>query len=200
MITKMKLQKLIYNEKYSLMACSSPFICRYLQTSFFHTWYLIAYVFLEGKEKNKKISIVHFLDCCERSKTRDIFISLWRSASVGIYERHCREKFVSSLPTPSLSLVASSRAYITYTPLGSFTETSNPRTYWSTRPVTWNSWVSLPPSLPPFRSNFLWLNLRYLSHLGRPWIEQIHWPLQDYDVRRYSRVLSSGSHSEFGIQ
>lgn len=37
MITKMKLQKLIYNEKYSLMACSSPFICRYLQTSFFHT-------------------------------------------------------------------------------------------------------------------------------------------------------------------
>lgn len=60
--------------------------------------------------------------------------------------------------------------------------------------------VSLPPSLPPFRSNFLWLNLRYLSHLGRPWIEQIHWPLQDYDVRRYSRVLSSGSHSEFGVQ
>ncbi|KAL2720970.1 hypothetical protein V1478_010016 [Vespula squamosa] len=30
MITKMKLQKLIYNEKYSLMACDSPFICRYL--------------------------------------------------------------------------------------------------------------------------------------------------------------------------
>ncbi|XP_035734636.1 cGMP-dependent protein kinase, isozyme 1-like isoform X1 [Vespa mandarinia] len=32
MITKMKLQKLIYNEKYSLMACSSPFICRLLRT------------------------------------------------------------------------------------------------------------------------------------------------------------------------
>lgn len=32
MITRMKLQKLIYNEKYSLMACSSPFICRLLRT------------------------------------------------------------------------------------------------------------------------------------------------------------------------
>ncbi|XP_043667637.1 cGMP-dependent protein kinase, isozyme 1-like [Vespula pensylvanica] len=32
MITKMKLQKLIYNEKYNLMACDSPFICRLLRT------------------------------------------------------------------------------------------------------------------------------------------------------------------------
>ncbi|KAF7403147.1 hypothetical protein HZH66_005414 [Vespula vulgaris] len=32
MITRMKLQKLIYNEKYNLMACDSPFICRLLRT------------------------------------------------------------------------------------------------------------------------------------------------------------------------
>ncbi|KAF7406553.1 hypothetical protein HZH68_005922 [Vespula germanica] len=31
-ITKMKLQKLIYNEKYNLMACDSPFVCRLLRT------------------------------------------------------------------------------------------------------------------------------------------------------------------------
>lgn len=32
LITKMKIQKLIYNEKYSLMACNSPFICKLLRT------------------------------------------------------------------------------------------------------------------------------------------------------------------------
>ncbi|KAK2587910.1 hypothetical protein KPH14_004003 [Odynerus spinipes] len=32
LITKMRLQKLIYNEKYSLMACDSPFICRLFRT------------------------------------------------------------------------------------------------------------------------------------------------------------------------
>lgn len=32
MITRLKLQKLIYNEKYSLMSCNSPFICRLYRT------------------------------------------------------------------------------------------------------------------------------------------------------------------------
>ncbi|XP_015172635.1 PREDICTED: uncharacterized protein LOC107064455 [Polistes dominula] len=32
LITKNKLQKIIYNEKYNLMACDSPFICRLLRT------------------------------------------------------------------------------------------------------------------------------------------------------------------------